>query len=197
MSFYTNWFLAVEKDAKAVASIVTTEERSFVDWPHLSMKSVSEMDLSALWGILRGDPDSLDTATGELLFEEAGEIFVCRVEPKFVEALASVQAPTIKQLAIEWNKYEGLSDWNLPEATTISSSSGGNTCNAVNVGAIGQPKLAINLVLRASYSGTAKSATNAFWVFLAFYVVCAAVTFVVYLRRPTSAPASAAEPVTV
>lgn len=63
------------------------------------------------------------------------------------------------------------------------------------IGALGG--VAINLVLRASYSGTAKSATNAFWVFLAFYVVCAAVTFVVYLRRPTSARASAVASVTV
>ena len=30
----------------------------------------------------------------------------------------------------------------------------------------------INLVLRASYTGSAKSATMAFWVFLAFYVLC-------------------------
>ena len=63
---------------------------------------------------------------------------------------------------------------------------------AGSIGALGG--VAINLVLRASYSGTAKSATNAFWVFLAFYVVCAAVTFVVYLRRPTSAPAPAPAP---
>ena len=66
---------------------------------------------------------------------------------------------------------------------------------AGSIGALGG--VAINLVLRASYSGTAKSATNAFWVFLAFYVVCAAVTFVVYLRRPTSAPTPARAPVTV
>ncbi|WP_415975112.1 nitrate/nitrite transporter [Rhodococcus sp. 077-4] len=57
------------------------------------------------------------------------------------------------------------------------------------IGALGG--VAINLVLRASYSGTAKSATTAFWVFLGFYVVCAIVTWAVYLRR-TSADASVA-----
>ncbi|MFC0451616.1 MFS transporter [Rhodococcus jostii] len=44
----------------------------------------------------------------------------------------------------------------------------------------------INLILRASYSSPAKSATMAFWVFLAFYVVCIFVTWFVFLRRPSS-----------
>jgi NNP family nitrate/nitrite transporter-like MFS transporter len=52
------------------------------------------------------------------------------------------------------------------------------------VGALGG--VAINLVLRASYLGAHKSATTAFWVFAAFYIVCAVVTWTVYLRRPTA-----------
>ncbi|BBY76791.1 putative integral membrane nitrite extrusion protein NarK3 [Mycolicibacterium parafortuitum] len=48
------------------------------------------------------------------------------------------------------------------------------------VGALGG--VFINVVLRASYVSDAKSATNAFWVFLAFYVVCAFVTWFVFLR---------------
>lgn len=59
------------------------------------------------------------------------------------------------------------------------------------IGALGG--VGINLVLRASYSGTAKSATTAFWVFLAFYIVCAIVTWAIYLRRTNSTDA----PVTV
>ncbi|MGW6730286.1 nitrate/nitrite transporter [Nocardia sp. NPDC055029] len=52
------------------------------------------------------------------------------------------------------------------------------------VGAIGSlGGVGINMVLRSSYASTA-SATTAFWVFLAFYVVCAAVTWTVFLRRP-------------
>lgn len=57
------------------------------------------------------------------------------------------------------------------------------------IGALGG--VAINLVLRASYSGSAKSATTAFWVFLGFYVVCAIVTWAIYLRRTNSADADA------
>jgi NNP family nitrate/nitrite transporter-like MFS transporter len=52
----------------------------------------------------------------------------------------------------------------------------------------------INLVLRASYSSEAKSATMAFWVFLAFYLVCIVVTWAVFLRRPTAPPAETPAP---
>jgi MFS transporter, NNP family, nitrate/nitrite transporter len=48
------------------------------------------------------------------------------------------------------------------------------------VGALGG--VFINIALRVSYVGAAKSATNAFWVFLGFYVVCAIVTWFVFLR---------------
>ena len=48
------------------------------------------------------------------------------------------------------------------------------------VGALGG--VFINVALRLSYVGAAKSATNAFWVFLAFYVICAVVTWFVFLR---------------
>ncbi|MDI9895385.1 nitrate/nitrite transporter [Rhodococcus sp. IEGM 1381] len=57
------------------------------------------------------------------------------------------------------------------------------------IGALGG--VGINLVLRASYSGTAKSATTAFWVFLGFYIVCAIVTWAIYLRKTSSAAADA------
>jgi MFS transporter, NNP family, nitrate/nitrite transporter len=49
------------------------------------------------------------------------------------------------------------------------------------VGALGG--VGINVVLRASYAGPAKSATLAFWVFLAFYLVCIAVTWIGFVRR--------------
>jgi NNP family nitrate/nitrite transporter-like MFS transporter len=48
------------------------------------------------------------------------------------------------------------------------------------VGALGG--VFINVALRMSYTGAAKSATSAFWVFLAFYVICAIVTWIVFLR---------------
>jgi NNP family nitrate/nitrite transporter-like MFS transporter len=48
------------------------------------------------------------------------------------------------------------------------------------VGALGG--VFINVALRLSYTGADKSATSAFWVFLGFYVVCAIVTWFVFLR---------------
>jgi NNP family nitrate/nitrite transporter-like MFS transporter len=62
------------------------------------------------------------------------------------------------------------------------------------IGALGG--VFINVILRQSYLGVHKSATNAFWVFLGFYVVCAAVTWAVFLRRPSDSPRGgvAAEP---
>ncbi|GAB2726600.1 nitrate/nitrite transporter [Nocardia thraciensis] len=54
------------------------------------------------------------------------------------------------------------------------------------VGAIGAlGGVGINLVLRSSYAST-KSATTAFWVFMAFYLACAAVCWAVFLRRPSA-----------
>jgi MFS transporter, NNP family, nitrate/nitrite transporter len=55
------------------------------------------------------------------------------------------------------------------------------------IGALGG--VGINVVLRASYLSPAKSATTAFWVFLGFYVVCAAITWFAYVRTPSKAPA--------
>ncbi|MFF2085818.1 nitrate/nitrite transporter [Nocardia sp. NPDC058176] len=55
------------------------------------------------------------------------------------------------------------------------------------VGAIGAlGGVGINLALRTSYA-TTQSATTAFMVFLGFYVLCATVTYLVFLRRPHSA----------
>jgi len=51
------------------------------------------------------------------------------------------------------------------------------------VGALGG--LLINLAFRQSFADT-KSGTPAFWVFLAFYVVCVGVTYLVYVRSNRS-----------
>ncbi|MET7769683.1 nitrate/nitrite transporter [Nocardia sp. NPDC005366] len=65
------------------------------------------------------------------------------------------------------------------------------------VGAIGAlGGVGINLVLRSSYAST-NSATTAFWVFMAFYVACAVVTWAVFLRRPTADSRSADSDVVV
>jgi NNP family nitrate/nitrite transporter-like MFS transporter len=52
------------------------------------------------------------------------------------------------------------------------------------IGALGG--VGINLALRQSYLSSG-SATSAFWIFAAFYVVACAVTWVMYVRRPSGA----------
>ncbi|MBI3212394.1 MAG: NarK/NasA family nitrate transporter [Mycobacterium sp.] len=78
-------------------------------------------------------------------------------------------------------KAQGRDDLSREEKAAWSRSMSGALIGfAGAVGALGG--VFINVVLRASYVGDAKSATAAFWVFLGFYVVCAIVTWFVFLR---------------
>ena len=82
-------------------------------------------------------------------------------------------------------KAQGKDGWSRDEKAAWSRSMSGALIGfAGAVGALGG--VFINIVLRASYVGPAKSATNAFWVFLGFYVICAAVTWLVFLRVQTA-----------
>jgi NNP family nitrate/nitrite transporter-like MFS transporter len=78
-------------------------------------------------------------------------------------------------------KAQGHDQWSRDEKAAWSRSMSGALIGfAGAIGALGG--VFINVVLRASYVGQAKSATNAFWVFLGFYVVCAFITWAVFLR---------------
>lgn len=56
------------------------------------------------------------------------------------------------------------------------------------IGALGG--VGVNVALRASYLSPVKSATAAFWLFGLFYLLCAVVTWVAYVRTPTRAPST-------
>ncbi|MGK2904202.1 MAG: nitrate/nitrite transporter [Mycobacterium sp.] len=78
-------------------------------------------------------------------------------------------------------KAQNHDEWSKDEKAAWSRSMSGALIGfAGSVGALGG--VFINIVLRMSYVSDAKSATNAFWVFLGFYVVCAFVTWFVFLR---------------
>ncbi|KUI21181.1 MFS transporter [Mycobacterium lehmannii] len=82
-------------------------------------------------------------------------------------------------------KAQGRDEWSREDKAAWSRSMSGALIGfAGAVGALGG--VFINVVLRASYVSDAKSATNAFWVFLGFYVICAMVTWFVFLRMQTS-----------
>ncbi len=61
----TDWFLAKEDEAEQIASIVTTEEREFEDWPHIEFPLI-ELELMALSATLQGKED----LTGESILEK-------------------------------------------------------------------------------------------------------------------------------
>ncbi len=80
-------------------------------------------------------------------------------------------------------KAQGLEHLDRAEKAAWSRSMSGALIGfAGAIGGLGG--VGINLVLRASYSGEAQSATMAFWVFGAFYLACIAVTWAVFLRVP-------------
>ncbi len=86
-------------------------------------------------------------------------------------------------------KAQGHDEWSREEKAAWSRSMSGALIGfAGAVGALGG--VFINIVLRMSYVSDAKSATNAFWVFLGFYVICAIVTWFVFLRLSTSKAAA-------
>ena len=86
-------------------------------------------------------------------------------------------------------KAQGREAWSREEKAAWSRSMSGALIGfAGAIGALGG--VFINVVLRASYVSDAKSATNAFWVFLGFYVICAIVTWFVFLRMQTSRTAA-------
>ncbi|AMO06073.1 MULTISPECIES: nitrate/nitrite transporter [Mycobacteriaceae] len=86
-------------------------------------------------------------------------------------------------------KAQGHDEWSREEKAAWSRSMSGALIGfAGAVGALGG--VFINIVLRMSYVSDAKSATNAFWVFLGFYVICAIVTWFVFLRLSSSKAAA-------
>jgi hypothetical protein len=114
MSVYTDWFLAEECEAEALAE----SESPFDTWPCLSMKSIIVCDMMVLWGVLRGEPDSLDDVTDKDLFsdlqEEGAEgLVVSRVLPEFIDALAALDKRTVRQFARMWHQSEQLAEWDL------------------------------------------------------------------------------------
>ena len=109
MSFYTDWFLADEADAERLA----TADEPFESWPSLSLKSIGDIDLMQLWAILQNKEfDAADeVVTDELLFQDADEeVFVVRVKPDFLDALAFVKDANIPQIVEAWKKTETLRD---------------------------------------------------------------------------------------
>ena len=122
MSISTDWLIAQEAEADAVASILTTEERSFDDWPSLCLEGVGQLELQDLAACLRGDGKSTHSVLGSLLHQASEEgPFVAAVDPSFIEALAAIEGSSLSTVSEAWHQSEHLRDWSLPEvAKTLS-----------------------------------------------------------------------------
>ncbi|MGV9411892.1 nitrate/nitrite transporter [Nocardia sp. NPDC003693] len=120
--------------------------------------------------------DSNGTPTGPVL----GAMIAGFVALFVISGLANGAVTKIIPSVFE-AKSRGLQGDSATRAAWAQNCSGALIGFVGAIGALGG--VGINLVLRSSYSATA-SATTAFWVFMAFYVVCAAVCWTVFVRRP-------------
>jgi hypothetical protein len=125
---WTDWFIADETEAGAIASIAGSEEdeHDFEDWSHLAMKGIIESQLMALWGVLQGKPGEwLDVCDGVLHQEgeadengigEDGLTLVTRVAPAFVTTLAKLPDTPSAKVVKAWTADESMADWEAKDA---------------------------------------------------------------------------------
>jgi hypothetical protein len=99
----TTWFIAREDEAEAIESIVTTEEHSPEDWPHLEFPLI-ELELMALSAALRGADEIIDESTLEdpLVFREEDGLLIAKVEDSFLQALARLPEEILTDLTEVW-----------------------------------------------------------------------------------------------
>jgi hypothetical protein len=121
VGYYTDWFIASKDEAEAIASIATTEEHTFEDWPHHSVKNIGQAEFAALWSVLRGDPPNPElSAAGDLLFEgPEGHLYVFEVEPAFIDALTEVSKKEARRCAATWARTEALLDSSVTDLAGI------------------------------------------------------------------------------
>lgn len=117
----TTWFLAREDEAEDIESIVTTEEHSPEDWPHIELPLIL-MELMALSAALRGEEDvaAEDVLEKELIERE--DLIVARVKDSFIRALAGVAPGTVPALAETWAETMDQDDHEPDELHEILAS---------------------------------------------------------------------------
>jgi hypothetical protein len=120
MSFYTDWFMAADTDAEAIASIVTTEEHSHDDWPNLALRNIGVFELQLLYELLKPGRDGGKDVSEAVLFNGGEEgPFVSRVQPLFVDALAAVKDGDIPALAQRWRNPHAHFSWPAEELAAV------------------------------------------------------------------------------
>lgn len=153
MGLWTDWFIADESEAEAIASIADDEGSDFDDWPHLGLNGIIESQLMALWGVLQGKPGEWPDVVGGALHQdgEAGEggegedglTLVSRVAPEFVIALAELSEPPPAKVVKAWLADASMADWKAAEAKRSLAEMTEFAQHAV---AVGKPVLQLSVV---------------------------------------------------
>lgn len=112
MGIFTTWLLATEPDAPAVASIVVTEERSYDEWPSVSLHGIGDMEFQDLGAIVHADGAGESSTLGDLLYQGSDEgPFVAAVAPAFIGGLAALSDTSLPNIAAAWRRSEHLREW--------------------------------------------------------------------------------------
>ncbi|MFR9802861.1 hypothetical protein ACL02T_11230 [Pseudonocardia sp. RS010] len=99
----SDWFLAGEEEADAVAS-VASGEHSFDDWPHLSVP-LHRGELAALYAALTDTrPADRGGPAGLLAVEVDAGMIVTRVPAAAIEALAEMTPRTAPPVMAAWSE---------------------------------------------------------------------------------------------
>lgn len=99
----SDWFLAGEHEADAVAS-VASGEHSFDDWPHLSIP-LRRTELAALYAALtEAGPADPRSPAGLLAVEVDAGMIVTRVPAAAIEALAEMTPRTAPPVMAAWSE---------------------------------------------------------------------------------------------
>ena len=134
MGMHTDWFIANESDASAIAKSKNPWKR----WPSLTLKGILEIELASLYGFLLGKRkfDADLSTTGEQLYYDgadydeegnpigssgSGTIIVHRVATDLIKRLAKLGADDEIKIAAKWAEIEEFADWSKAEKKQISA----------------------------------------------------------------------------
>lgn len=124
MSMWTDWFIADE--AEAIRATVTDGGPDRDDWPNVELPSITQSELMALHGVLRGTPGEWADVTGEFFVgdeepdEDGGMTCVFRVSPEFIRLLADVPDDRLADVAAAWHRHaEDLRDWSTDDVRGV------------------------------------------------------------------------------
>lgn len=129
MTQYTDWFLADEGEAADLGVAIPDELAE--GWEHVSLANVLELEIEALSKVLLGAdaayrpallyPEDAGLDAGPSVTSEVmeGGVFVMRVPPPLVEALARLTKADLSRVAGAWQRSaEHLRAW--PDADVVS-----------------------------------------------------------------------------